>query len=145
MSPSPRVLSSRRRAGLLASGLAGLVAGALACSPSAVAPDRATLPLALAVRSDTPYVSGTITDRTVEASGTVRVRVRAPAGAGVAEARVPEADVRVHADSVLVWRDGRPARPADLGVGRVVVVWVRGPELRSMPPQVTGSAILVER
>ena len=71
--------------------------------------------------------------------------MRARAGAEVSQARVPAADVTVHPDSVLVWRDGRAASPADLTVGRAVIVWVRGPESRSMPPQVTGSAILVER
>jgi len=103
------------------------------------------LPFALAVRSDTPYITGTVTSRAVSATGTLRVRVRARDGAEPSQARVGEADVTVHPDSALVWRDGRAARPSDLTVGRAVVVWVRGPELRSMPPQVTGSAILVER
>jgi hypothetical protein len=124
---------------------------AAACSPSSSsspstepASDADLLPLALVVRSDTPYITGTIVRRDDDRAS-VRVRVRAPDGTSVSAARVPEAVVTVHPDSLLVFRDGRAAAPAELIVGRTVVVWVRGPELRSLPPQVTGSAVLVER
>ena len=124
-----------------------LIASTVACSPSTSAerasePDR--LPLALVVRSDTPYITGTIARRDAERAS-LRVRVRAPDSAAVSATRVPEAVVAVHPDSLLVFRDGRRGSPEELTVGRTVVVWVRGPELRSLPPQVTGSAILVER
>jgi hypothetical protein len=115
-----------------------------ACRPAASAPEPDALPLAIAVRSDSPYVSGPIVERSVEASGMVRLLVRARS-TDDGTSRQPAAVVRVDPDSLLVWSDGRAARPADLTVGRAVKVWVRGPELRSLPPQVTGSAILVER
>ena len=115
-----------------------------ACRPAASAPEPGMLPFALAVRSDTPYVTGPIAERSVEPSGTVRMVVRARSTED-GSSRHAAAVVRVDPDSLLVWRDGSAARPADLVVGRQVAVWVRGPELRSLPPQVTGSAILVER
>ena len=115
-----------------------------ACRPAAAPPEPEALPMALAIRSDTPYVSGPIAERSVEPSGTVRMVVRARS-TDDGSSRHPAAVVRVHPDSLLVWFDGRAARPEDLTVGRAVRVWVRGPELRSLPPQVTGSAILVER
>jgi hypothetical protein len=121
------------------------LAAAAACGGSAPATASDALPFALAVRSDTPYITGAVTSRADAATGVLRVRVRAREGAEPSQARVVEADVTVHPDSALLWRDGRAARPADLTVGRAVTVWVRGPELRSMPPQVTGSAILVDR
>jgi hypothetical protein len=52
---------------------------------------------------------------------------------------------RTALSTLLVFGDGRAASPAALTVGRTVVVWVRGPETRSLPPQVTGSAVLVAR
>jgi hypothetical protein len=45
----------------------------------------------------------------------------------------------------LLWREGSEASPADLHVGREVIVWQSGPETRSDPPQVTADAILLER
>ena len=121
---------------------------AAACSPAApaAAPDLAleALPPTLALRSDSPYVTGTIVRRD-EADGAPRLLVRSAEGASVSASRVPEAVVRVHPDSLLTSRDGRAAPAGELTVGRVVTVWVRGPELRSLPPQVTASAILVER
>ena len=132
-----------------------LVLVAAACSPSpagapatAPASDGGPLPLALLVRSDTPYVTGAIVQRDGVRAGDragLRVRVRAPDDASVTASRVPEAVVTVHPDSLLVFRVGSRASPAELTVGRTVVVWVRGPEMRSLPPQVTGSAILVGR
>ena len=108
-----------------------------------VSPDA--LPLAFAVRSDTPYITGRVVAREERAGTPVRVRVQAREGSEPSQGRHPEARVTVHSDSLLQWRDGSAARPADLTVGRAVTVWVRGPEARSMPPQVTGSAILVDR
>jgi hypothetical protein len=125
--------------------LAALLAAG-ACSPSsaaAPAPDSGLLPQALALRSDTPYITGTVTRRD-EAGRTLRLLVRAAADASPSAARTTEAVVAVHPDSLLVHRDGRAAPPRELVVGRAVTVWVRGPELRSMPPQVTASAILLE-
>jgi hypothetical protein len=120
---------------------------AAACSPSpAVAPSLAVeaLPPTLALRSDSPYVTGTIVRRE-EADGAPRLLVRSAEGASAFASRVPEAVVRVHADSLLTYRDGRAAPAGELTVGRLVTVWVRGPESRSLPPQVTASAILLER
>ena len=135
----------RRRLARRTTAAALLPIALAACGGGAPATEPGMLPFALAVRSDTPYITGTVVSREVARDGAVRVLVRAAAGAEPSQSRVPEADVRVHADSALLWRDGRAARPSDLTVGRGVVVWVRGPEMRSMPPQVTGSAILVER
>ena len=115
-----------------------------ACRPAAAPPEPEALPMAIAVRSDSPYVTGPIAERSVEASGMVRMLVRARS-VDDGTSRHPAAVVRVDPDSLLVWADGRAARPTDLTVGREVKVWVRGPELRSLPPQVTGSAILVVR
>ena len=117
---------------------------AAACRTAATDPAPDVLPFALALRSDTPYVAGPVVERSEETTGTVRLVVRARR-TDDGSSRHPAAVVRVHPDSLLVWRDGRAARPADLTVGREVTVWVHGPELRSLPPQVTGSAILVVR
>jgi hypothetical protein len=65
--------------------------------------------------------------------------VTTPLGVRVAAAQT------IHPDSLPVFGDGRAASPAALTVGRTVVVWVRGPGTRSLPPQVTGSAGLVAR
>lgn len=99
------------------------------------------LPSQLAVRSDVPYVRGTVTAR--RASGTAAViRVRDQPGS---DARVTDALVTVRPEATILWRDGRTAGVGDLRVGRRVIVWARGAELRSMPPQVTADAILLER
>lgn len=131
----------------LAAALATLLAacGSAAEPEAGAAPSPEALPFAFAARSDTPYVTGRVVAREERAGAPVRIRVQARAGVEPSQARVPEAVVAVHPDSLLRWRDGSAARPADLAVGRAVVVWVRGPEMRSLPPQVTGSAILVER
>ena len=128
-----------------AAALALLATAACAPSPSTEpAADAGALPFALMVRSDTPYITGAIVQRD-GGRASLRVRVRAPDDASVSASRVSEAVVTVHPDSLLVFRDGSAASPAELTVGRTVVVWVRGPEARSLPPQVTGSAILVDR
>lgn len=128
----------------LAARLLGAALLLTACRSSATPPESEALPFAIAVRSDSPYVTGPIAERSVEASGTVRMLVRARSTED-GSSRQPAAVVRVDPDSLLLWADGRAARPADLTVGREVKVWVRGPESRSLPPQVTGSAILVLR
>jgi hypothetical protein len=126
-----------------------LLAAVAGCSPSPSTEPASEadqlLPSALVVRSDTPYITGAIVSRDEDGRGSLRVRVRAPDSASVSASRVPEAVVTVHPDSLLVFREGRAASADELTVGRTIVVWVRGPELRSLPPQVTGSAILVER
>ncbi|GLC23522.1 hypothetical protein [Roseisolibacter agri] len=128
----------------LAARLLGAALLLTACRSSATPPEAEMLPFALAVRSDTPYVSGAIAERSVSPQGAVAVLVRARSTTD-GTSRQPAALVRVDPDSLLLWADGRAARPADLTVGREVKVWVRGPESRSLPPQVTGSAILVVR
>jgi hypothetical protein len=108
--------------------------------PAAAPAGPSVIPESLAVRSDVPYVTGTIAERRSDRALAPRILVVA-GGAS----RVDRATVTVHPDSLRVWRDGRKATPADLTVGRSVVVWANGPELRSSPVQVTGSAILIER
>jgi hypothetical protein len=126
-----------------------VLAAVTGCSPSPSTEPASDadqlLPSALVVRSDTPYITGAVVGRDEGGRGALRVRVRAPDSASVSASRVPEAVVTIHPDSLLVFRDGRAASADELTVGRTIAVWVRGPELRSLPPQVTGSAILVER
>lgn len=124
---------------------ARLLAGALllaGCGRGAPTSADGELPAA-AARDNLPYVSGVVTVREDAADGVLRVRVHARSGA--AKATRLEALVTVHPDSLIQWRDGRPASTSDLRLGRLVTVWVQGPELRSAPPQVTGSVVLLER
>ena len=105
------------------------------------APVAPSLPIALAVRSDLPYVEGRIAAR--EEGAVLRVLVQAPPWQR--DQRVPAAYVTVPDGATLVWRDGSAATAADLRVGRSVVVWANGAELRSSPPQVAAGAVLLER
>ena len=129
-----------RRASLAIVLLAATLTGAACRTSTDPVADQGVLPTSLAVRSDTPYIAGVIADRQTENRTMPRILVQA-SGAS----RMDRAWVTVHPDSLLVRRDGKKASAADLTVGRPVVVWVNGPELRSYPVQVTGSAILVER
>ena len=122
--------------------LAALALGALvACNrtPTNAGHD---LPLLLAMRSDTPYISGTIVHREVREDGRLQLLVSAT---DRESARVPDALVRVVQGALLLWPDGSEASTESLHVGRRVTVWVTGPELRSLPPQVSGNAILLQR
>ena len=114
-----------------------LVSGA-ACGREPVS----ALPLEFQIRSDVPYVRGVIVERrSTDARGaTIRVRHQ-----GGDPAMVTDAIVSLPDKLLLRWEDGAPAAPADLRLGRRVTVWITGPELRSLPPQVTGSAILLAR
>lgn len=105
------------------------------------APVAPTLPFALAVRSDLPYVEGRIAAR--EEGAVLRLLVQASPWRP--DQRVPAAYVTVPDGATLLWRDGRAATAADLRVGRAVVVWASGAELRSSPPQVAADAVLLER
>ena len=127
-----------RRSALPALLLAAALSGAVSCRNAAEPADAGGLPTTLEIRGDAAYIAGTIAERRDDrAAGRILVVANG-------ESRVDRAWVTVHPDSTLVWRDGRKAAPSDLTVGRAVVVWVRGPELRSYPVQVTGSAILIE-
>jgi hypothetical protein len=115
-----------------------LVVAALAgCAGDAVS----GLPSELAVRSDVPYVTGIVVARGLDGANP-RIRVRDEPGS---TARVKEALVSVGPGVTLLWRDGRHASAANLLPGRRVIVWARGPELQSLPPQVLADAILLER
>ncbi len=98
------------------------------------------LPAEFAVRSDTPYITGSIIERT-ERTGDLRIRVRS----GDSAARVPEAIVTVLPGAVMRWTNGSRASSADLQPGRSVMVWVTGAELRSLPPQVSGNGFVLRR
>jgi hypothetical protein len=67
----------------------------------------------------------------------------------VAEPTNPEDRRRAHVllegSPTIRWRDRRAASLADLRSGRVVSVWVTGPELRSYPPIVSAHTIIIER
>ena len=100
-----------------------------------------TLPPGFSERSDVPYISGSIVERT-DVNGVTTLLVRVPRGT---TARVPEARVTVGSPVIVKWTDGRAASPRELRVGRRVTVWVTGAELRSLPPQVTGNGFLLTR
>jgi hypothetical protein len=120
----------------------GALLAAGACRGGAATAAESMLPGPLMLRSDTPFIGGTIVTREDDRAGGVQLLVRAPSGS---DARVPEARVSVRPDSLLLWRDARAATVADLRVGRTVIVWVRGPAIGAPPPFVTASAVLVER
>jgi hypothetical protein len=114
-----------------------LVSGA-ACGREPVS----ALPLEFQIRSDVPYVRGVIVEKRSTDTGGTTIHVRHQGGD---PAMVTDAIVSLPDKLLLRWEDGAPAAPADLRLGRRVTVWVTGPELRSLPPQVTGSAILLAR
>ena len=113
----------------------------VACGGGSTPPEDAMLPIGFSERSATPYIIGVITSRSDD-NGSVRIRVHVPRGA---DARVPEAIVHVSPSVLMKWRDGRTASLRDLRVGRNVMVWASGPELRSLPPQVAANGILLTR
>ena len=116
--------------------VAGLMAG---CSSST--PSEAMLPIGFSQRSDVPYIIGRIARRTTE-NGQTRLLVRARDGSS---SRVPEAVVTVGSATLMKWSDGDAATRDNLRIGLGVMVWVSGPELRSLPPQVTADAVLLMR
>ena len=123
--------------------LAALLALPAACSSSArdeIVPTG--LPAEFMVRSDVPYVRGTIVERWTGGDGAVRIQVRDEPGS---QWRVTEAVVTVLPEATLRWSDGRVATAAELTKGRAVMVWATGAELRSSPPQVASNAILLGR
>ena len=123
--------------------LAALLALPIACSSSSrdeLVPTG--LPPEFMVRSDVPYVRGTIVERWTGGDGVLRIQVRDEPGS---QWRVTEAVVTVLPDAKLRWPDGRVAAAAELTVGRAVMVWTTGEELRSSPPQVSSNAILLGR
>jgi hypothetical protein len=124
----------------VSSGL-GLLMALTACADASVESKTGSLPGALAVRGDLPYIAGTIIDRTTR-DGRTRILVRSPRDATT---RVPEAIVNVTAGATILWSDGSPAAASDLRARRNVTVWITGPELRSLPPQVSGEAFLLKR
>jgi hypothetical protein len=118
-----------------------LLALAAACGQEPSPAPVSALPAEFArVRAEIPYVRGVVVED-VGAAGSGRFLVRGAAGS----ARHAAALVRIDPDSLLRWSDGTRASVADVRVGRSLTVWVNGPETRSMPPQVTGSAVLIER
>ena len=93
--------------------------------------------LAVVLPANAPYIIGTIGSVDV-----ARARVLVERSPGVLESG---ALVGVHSAQPIFWRDGRRGSLENLQVGRVVTVWVSGAELRSLPPQVSASAIVIER
>jgi hypothetical protein len=108
-----------------------VVAGALACGDGLA-------PGALAAPPEPAYIRGVVTAR---AAGGAADRVLVETGAPRPEHPVDKAWVTVAPTAALRWKDGRPARADDLTPGRVVSVWVTGPELRSYPVQVTAAFV----
>ncbi len=114
---------------------------AMGCGGGSAPTEDAMLPIGFSERSDVPYIMGTITRRWDE-GGRARILVHVPRGT---EARVPAAVVSVGSGVLIKWRNGRSASVRDLQVGRSAMVWATGGEMRSMPPQVAASAILLTR
>lgn len=110
-----------------------------ACGGSPPAPNG-PVPMESAVRGDDPYIRGAITERSVLGDGTLRIRVEVRPGV---EARTPAALVTILPEAVIRWSNGDHATSAELQVGREVTVWVMGPELRSMPPQVSARGLVL--
>lgn len=106
----------------------------LACSTTS------TGPKSMASESpDPPYVRGRIADSRLVEGGGLRLRV---------EGRVrgpDEAIVSVAPGVSVRWADGSAASVGALAVGQAIAVWTTGPELRSLPPQVSANAIVLER
>jgi hypothetical protein len=115
--------------------LALLLLAAAGCSRDPTGPP--SLPPEFAILSSSPYIEGRIVER--ESTVVLRLLVRSTSGRSV----VPEAVESVPAGARLLWPDGRVASPDDLRAGRAVLVWAAGPELQSLPPQVTASRVLV--
>jgi hypothetical protein len=132
-----RVLTARGAcARLLVAVLAATVASC-AAPPPALVDD---LPPQLAVRSDLAYVGGRVIGQEPIADGGVRIHVR-----GTLALAAREAIVTVPAGTLVLWRGGRTARPAELAVGRTVVVWTRDHDPEGSPPAVLADAVLVDR
>ena len=117
-----------------------MAGGVTACSDGGTEPELA-LPAILALRSDTPYIAGTIVHRWTS-QGDLKILVEVP---DHHEARVRAAVVTIDPDAVIVWPDGSRPGARALQVGRFVTVWVTGAELRSLPPQVRGTGFLLHR
>ncbi len=132
----------RLRALSLPLGVLMAVALSLAACDGGPTAGEETLPLEFQVRSDVPYIRGTIVERTELATGQLRIRVRARPGKDV---RNPEALVTVLPDAIIRWANGRHGTREQLRRGQVVTVWVTGPELRSMPPQVSANGLILHR
>jgi hypothetical protein len=122
----------------LAVALAAVWAVGAACgSPPPALVDA--LPPQLAIRSDVPYVGGRVLRHEPTGDGGARIHVR-----GTLVARASEAVVTVRAGTLVLWHDGRPVRPAELAVGRSVVVWTRDEAPAGSPPAVLADAVLVD-
>jgi hypothetical protein len=100
------------------------------------------LPPEFQVRSDVPYMRGVIVERIESARGGLRIRVRAVPGV---ETRNAEVIATVLPDAVIRWADGSHATRDQLRRGQGITVWVTGPELRSLPPQVGANGLILHR
>ena len=132
------LLPPPHRAAALGAALVASVAAACSRGPSEprLIDD---LPLQLLVRSDYAYVGGEVIRHETVADGGVRIHVR-----GTMSIRASEAIVTVRAGTLVLWRGGAAARPADLAVGRTVVVWTRDEQPAGSPPQIVADAVLVD-
>ena len=97
------------------------------------------LPFQLMVRSDMAYVGGEVLRHEPTADGGVRIHVR-----GTMSILASEALVTVRPATLVLRRGGAAARPADLAVGRTVVVWTRDEQPTGRPPQILADAVLVD-
>lgn len=94
--------------------------------------------LATVLPASAPYITGTIGSVDLQV-GTRLLVERSP---GIRET---SAVVTTAPNLPIFWRNGRRASSEELQVGRVITVWVSGAELRSLPPQVGASTIVIER
>lgn len=110
-----------------------------ACGRSPTTADE-QLSAEFAIRSDVPYIRGEIVERRTTARGAVQLLVR---GRGLPQSGVREASVTVEPGAVIRWAHGHVASADQLVRGVHVTVWITGPELRSLPPQVTGNGFIL--
>ena len=95
-----------------------------------------------AVSDEPPYIVGTILSRD-DRFETQRSALVAVTPADPTDPR--RAHVMLEGSPTVLRRSGLPASVADLRPGRVVSVWVTGPELRSYPPVVSARTVVIER
>lgn len=89
-----------------------------------------------------PYIRGTVAGQEPGWGWLVDARPDLTAQ-GVAHAA--RAYVGVPRGARVLWRSGARARPADIGLGAEVSVWITGPVLDVNPPVTTAATVVIER
>jgi len=137
-SPSVKIVASARATisrRLLVAALAIGSAAMLACDRSA----PVSVDLASELPKEPAYITGTIAEQTWTIYPN-RLLVERTVG----DMRTG-AWVTLPPNTPVYWRDGRRGSLREVLAGRVVTVWVGGAELRSLPPQVSATTVVIER